>query len=43
MGNEGDYPELPNGDHYRGKLIRIYVVSNKSQTHTKMAIWLLDT
>jgi hypothetical protein len=31
MGNEGDYRELPNGDHYRGKHIRIYVVSNRSQ------------
>jgi hypothetical protein len=42
MGNEGDYPELPNGDNYGGKHIRIYIVSNKSQTHTKMAILLLD-
>jgi hypothetical protein len=43
MGNEGDYPELPKGDNYRGKHIRINGVSNKSQEHTKMAILLLDT
>jgi hypothetical protein len=41
MCNEGDYPELPNGDNYRGKHIRIYGVSNRSQKYTKMAILLL--